>query len=115
LEHWGERFPKARRLLKQRDFQLVLKAGRRIDSQNASIIFLQNELGFSRLGISVSKGIGHAADRNRIKRSIREAFRRNLALRSQSIDILFLVRSPGHAFSCAGIEEDIDRLVQVLR
>lgn len=58
-----------------------------------SVVFLQNEVGQSRLGIIVGKRFVHrAVDRNRIRRIVREAFRHA----SSSIlfyDIVFVVRS----------------------
>ena len=56
-----------------------------------------NSLGFSRLGIVVGKkAVNHAADRNKIKRSIRESFRSS---ELPALDVIVLVRKGIHARS----------------
>jgi ribonuclease P protein component len=63
-------------LTKKRDFDLVFKKGVTLASKNLVIYAKPNELSFSRLGLSVSKKIGKAVTRNRIKRLLREAMRK---------------------------------------
>ena len=65
-----------RSLTKKRDFDLVFKEGVTLASKNLVLYAKPNELSFSRLGLSVSKKIGKAVTRNRIKRLFREAMRR---------------------------------------
>jgi len=64
-----------RSLTKRREFDLVFKEGSSLASKNLVIYARPNELGFSRLGLAVSKKIGKAVARNRIKRLLREAMR----------------------------------------
>jgi ribonuclease P protein component len=60
-----------------------------------SLVFRNNAKGFSRLGIAIRKAVGNAPVRNRLKRWIREAFRRNANLRSLGLDIVVAVKRPG--------------------
>ncbi len=52
--------------------------------------FKENSSSVSRIGISVSKKNGNSVFRNKIKRTIREYFRKS-ALKSSSIDLLVVV------------------------
>ncbi|NCA96267.1 MAG: ribonuclease P protein component [Methanomicrobia archaeon] len=52
---------------------------------------LKNEFGYTRIGISVSKRLGIAVTRNRIKRQIRSMIGENLSL-DASVDIILVVR-----------------------
>jgi ribonuclease P protein component len=71
-------FPAAQRLKLKNDFKNVFKNGKKTAA--GGIIFwykLENQTGMPRLGIIVSKTLGNAPVRNRIKRFIREVFRLN--------------------------------------
>ncbi len=69
------RFPKTRRLSGDKAFDAVFAAKRSASNRLLVVYALENSLPYSRLGISVSRRIGSAVARNRIKRLIREAFR----------------------------------------
>ena len=69
------RFSRSERLTHPQDFKRVMKTGRRLASRNFVVFVKENKLEFSRLGIVVSKEVGSAAYRNRIKRVCREFFR----------------------------------------
>ncbi len=71
----GVRFPKAARLTRRGEFVAVQRRGRRVDGGAYLVFTLENDLGHARLGVSVSKRIGSAVTRNRVKRWVREAFR----------------------------------------
>ena len=52
-----------------------------------------NQTGMNRIGITVSKKLGHAVVRNRIRRRIREAYRLNEAAFTPGWDIVVVARS----------------------
>jgi ribonuclease P protein component len=92
----GFRLPKESRLRRSSEFQVVYKAGDRIQSEFMTVFFVANDAGVHRLGITASrKGIGKAFARNRAKRLLREAFRLNRAefeTLSKSYDWVFNAR-----------------------
>lgn len=67
-----------RSLTKRRDFERIFKEGVTLSSDYIVIYATPNELNFNRLGLSVSKKIGNAVTRNRIKRLLREALKKTL-------------------------------------
>lgn len=70
-------FPKTRRLTSNQQFKSVLDRGRRAGDSLLTVYAVPNECGHPRLGISVGKSSGNAVVRNRLKRLLREAFRRS--------------------------------------
>ncbi|MEW6272445.1 MAG: ribonuclease P protein component [Thermodesulfobacteriota bacterium] len=67
--------PKSARVRKRRDFLRVQSAGRRVPTRHFLVVHLVDGEGPARLGITVTKKIGNAVVRNRVKRSVRESFR----------------------------------------
>lgn len=70
-------FTKADRILKRSQFLELSKCGKKISNRYFIAIFRENSGPNCRLGITVSKKVGKAATRNRIKRFSREFFRLN--------------------------------------
>lgn len=81
------------RLRKHADYQRVYQASRKQFSRQMSYFFALREPGFSeeaipRIGLTVGKVMGKAVDRNRIKRRMREAVRRNVAILEGPVDVV---------------------------
>jgi len=67
---------KAYRIKKNSDFQFIYKKGKSVANKQFVVYTKANkDLEHFRLGISVSKKLGNAVVRNRIKRAIRENFK----------------------------------------
>lgn len=101
-------------LSKRRDYELVFKEGVNSVSKNLVAYARANELDVNRLGLSVSKKIGRAVIRNRIKRLIREAVKKISWKMPVGYDFVFIarkdsVRSTLDDFLCE-IEEFIEGL-----
>ena len=84
-------FPKSSRLTSNRQFKAVLDGGRRAGDGLLTLYAAPNDSGLPRLGISVGKASGKAVVRNRLKRLVREAFRRNQHGIPQSFDYLVMI------------------------
>ena len=86
-----EGLSKKERIRKNREFERVFKEGKKIwVDKLVLIIYAPNDLGFRRLGIVVSKKVGKATKRNKLKRWIREVFRRNKDWFPESSDIIII-------------------------
>jgi ribonuclease P protein component len=106
-------FPASRRIKRQLDFAAVFERGKVAADDVLVIHAIRAEDKPSKIGLSVSKKVGHAPLRNRWKRLMREAFRRNAA---QLPNHLWLVIRPrrGAAPDYRAIEQSLLRLARKL-
>ncbi|MFT5303254.1 MAG: ribonuclease P protein component [Mariniblastus sp.] len=104
-----QRFPKTARLLRQADFDAVY-GGQAFAADSVLVIkAVRNKLSTTRMGLSVSRKVGNAVVRNRWKRRIREAFRKQRLEMPQGLD---LVVRPKRGAVCdySAIHRSITRL-----
>ncbi|KPA19515.1 Riibonuclease P [Candidatus Magnetomorum sp. HK-1] len=86
-------FPKKYRLRKRIEFEHLKIDGLRLQNNLYIIKYAYNSKGeAARLGITVTKKIGNAVVRNRIKRLIREFFRKNRHKLTQNYDFNVIVK-----------------------
>jgi len=84
-------FPKKKRLVSNSQFKAVMARGRRLSNGILMLYMAQNNLEYSRLGVSVGKSHGNAVARNRLKRLMREAFRQNQGRIPAGFDYLLMI------------------------
>jgi len=73
----GQKFPGQERLHKRRQYLEVYGRGRKTHCPHFVVYVLENGLDYHRLGITVSRKVGKAVVRNKVKRRLREVFRAN--------------------------------------
>ncbi len=84
--------PRQARLCRAGDFAALRQASGRFGGRCFSVRYRPNALGHARLGLAISKRVSkRAVDRNRIKRLVRESFRR---VRHQipAVDLVVMAR-----------------------
>ena len=81
------------RLKENKGFVKAFKKGAFVSSNMATVYFIPNNTPYNRLGISVSKKIGGAVERNRAKRIIRAAYRECEPCLPIGLDVVFVARA----------------------
>ena len=81
------------RLRKDSDFKNVYRKGKSFSTKILVFYFLKNNLGYSRIGFSISKKVGNAVTRNKIRRLIKENLKDMPDLKD-GYDIIFIGRIP---------------------
>ncbi len=79
-------------LKKNKDFQLVYRNGTSYANKYLVMYVLKNDLGYNRVGLSVSKKVGNSIVRHRLARLIRESYRLNNEKVCDGYDIIFVAR-----------------------
>jgi len=111
-----ESFPKAERVRKSDEFTRILQGGRRVRGRLITAVWTidgEDRDAPNRVGFAAGKRLGNAVLRNRLKRHLREAYRRNKReLPCRGLSIVFLATRATVGRSHAEIRDD---LVTVLR
>jgi ribonuclease P protein component len=112
------------RLSKSQDFDRVYRAGRSVANRYLVLYYFQRPdegaaLGtsaVSRVGFSVSKRLGPAVQRNRLKRALREAYRLNEHRIRADLDFVLIARAPlSELLEERGLPAVEDKLTEVFR
>ena len=85
-------FSKDDRLLRRSDYLRLARDGKRLQNRQFIAYICKNELNRCRLGITVTRKVGKAAKRNRIKRLAREYFRQNRHIFRDHWDISLIAK-----------------------
>jgi ribonuclease P protein component len=72
----GERLRPRERLLRRADYLRCYRTGRRRQGALVALYFAPNPLGHPRIGITASRKVGNAVVRHRLRRWIKEIYRR---------------------------------------
>lgn len=99
----ARRFPKTARLLKHAEFDRVYRQGRRHFGGHLTVFYLprpQSEA--PRVGFTLSRALGSAVERNRIRRRVREALRLHLRELEKAVDVVI---NPKRSAAGAGFPE----------
>lgn len=104
------------RVRKRREYLEIQSGGLRINGDCLVFILMRRDEGAPlRLGITASRKIGGAVQRNRAKRLIREAFRAVFADLPSGLDIVVIVRRPLGERKMQAILEEWQRALPRIR
>ncbi len=113
MRHAGYGFPSDSRLRNRREFLRVRQGGRTLHTRHFLIVVLNKETGPTRLGITCSRKVGGAVQRNRIKRLLREYFRLNVSRLPEHTDISVIAKRGAHLLDYRQVRSEIDLLERI--
>jgi ribonuclease P protein component len=115
--HIRFRFPRTAKLLKHSDFQRVYKSGKRHFSAWMTVFYqlrTDAEAAGPRVGITVSRVMGGAVQRNRMKRRMREAIRLHLGELKATVDVVFNPKKVVLEGEFHQIDQEVKRAFEVI-
>ena len=107
-----ETFRPRERIRNKRDFLLLFKEGKRYKDKYFNLIYFPNNLSFSRMAVIISKKVGNAVTRNKMRRWIRDLFRRNKEFLKDNLDILIIVKKDIQETSWTTLRENYLRAIK---
>ncbi|MBC7172417.1 MAG: ribonuclease P protein component [Polyangiaceae bacterium] len=110
-----ETFPKSDRICRRPEFQRVQSQGERVHATHFLVMVLARTDEQRRIGITVTKKVGNAVHRNRVKRVMREVFRRNRELFPEGADIVVIAKHGAPRLGYAEAVEQMTRIGKALR
>jgi ribonuclease P protein component len=96
------------------DFRKVFEQGSKFSSRHLVIYAKANGLNFSRLGLAVSRKIGSAVVRNRIRRRLREAMKMELRENPLRYDFIIVARNASAEAEFSNLRKFIHRVLSGL-
>lgn len=108
------KFPKACRLRKSWEFNRVWKMGCKLHTPHFILLSIENSGSCSRLGLTVSRKVGNAVQRNRVKRLLREFFRNHQQLFVKSVDYSVIAKYGAAELTAQQIFSEMERALRKL-
>lgn len=106
-------FNRTQGLKKDSDFRKVYKHGKSFANRYLVMYILKNKSENSRIGISVSKKVGKAIMRNKVRRRIKESYRLNIDENVKNgYDIVFIARVAIKDATYDEIEKSMKHLIR---
>ncbi len=104
--------PRDERVRRRREFVAIQGQGKKLHTDSFLVFVLPRKQAEApaRLGITVSKKVGGAVTRNRVKRLVREAFRRQKTLFPHGVDVVFVAKRAAVDVEFEQVSREIERL-----
>ena len=113
----GFAFPKARRLRRRGDFVRLHPSRARVHTPHFLLLIGEGPSveAAARLGVTVTRKVGSAVERNRVKRLVREAFRLDPGLLPNGVDVVVIAKDGAPTLALADVQAEWDVVRGLLR
>lgn len=111
----AETFRPGDRVKRRADFRRIQSTGRKIHTPHFVLAVLPREKGGpSRLGITVTRRVASAVGRNRVKRVMREVFRRHRELFPEACDVVVIAKEGAALLGFHEVRREIEHVQRAL-
>jgi ribonuclease P protein component len=104
-------FRRNERIRRKKEYEAIYRQGIRRHTPHFTVITTRCPSGASRLGLTVSRKVGSAVKRNRIKRLLREFFRLNRSRFPVPLDIVIIPKRNLPPLSYADVTRELESLL----
>ena len=108
----GGRHGKPPTLRRRQDFVRVQRTGRRFVRANLALLIATNSTESARVGYTISRKVGNAVVRNRVRRRLREIVRHQPDLHLMGVDYVFIAFTAAASAEFHALFEDVTWLLE---
>ncbi len=105
-------FPRDARLVRKADFALTFKSGHRIPGRYFICYWVERDRPGGKLGLAVSRKVGNAVVRNRVKRYLREYYRMRRPTLLKEAYLVMVARPSAAQLDYAGCAAEFGKLLK---
>lgn len=109
----SQRFPRRYRIRTRREFVALQRDGRRQAAPHFIVITSASPAPRIRLGVTTSRKVGNAPARNRVRRLVREFFRRHRTNLGVGRDLVVIARPGAPQLSYADVVDELSRALRL--
>ncbi len=102
------------RIKQRRDFRRVQGSGVRVHTRHFLLTLGTSPREGGRVGITVTRKVGNAVARNRVKRIVREVYRRHRDWFPPGVDVVFIAKRGAPTVDFATLREEVRRARRTL-
>lgn len=106
---------KRHRIRKNIEFQSVYKLGKSYGNRNLVLYIKKNNLDYTRIGFTITKKIGNAVTRNRIRRMLREICRLNFHKIKPGYDLIFISKKNVVGMKYDELEKSVFHILKIAK
>ncbi|MGE0792079.1 MAG: ribonuclease P protein component [Sandaracinaceae bacterium] len=113
----SDAFPRTLRLRRREEFLRVQRGGKRVHTAHFILILAPRDAeraSPARIGITVTTKVANSVGRNRIKRVVREVFRRYRSFFPQGHDVVVIAKSGADQLGYDAVRAEIERVRRAL-
>ena len=108
-------WPQDQRIRKRRHFLHIQESGVRFKSRDLIFFFLPSNDEKSRFGLTVSKKVGNAVVRNRVKRLLRESIRTHYHTLSDTYDVVIVAKRSCKTLNINNCNNQLSQFLKSMR
>lgn len=103
------------RIRKNMEFKDIYKSGKNYWNRNLILYVRKNDLGLTRVGYTITKKIGNAVVRNKLRRKMKEIYRLNFHNIKEGYDLIFIAKRSAKDIPYKELEGSIIHIMSIAK